>query len=218
MVSKQIKIKAISLREEGLSLQEISEKLNIAKSTASLWLRSVSLSEANKTRLAQKQNVGRLRATQVRGQMRQKQIDLFQEDASRMLENIPKSPALAKIFCSLLWWCEGNKNESFVRFTNSDSTLIQNYLKTFRQGFALDESKFRVLVHVHSYHDDEQQKLFWSKVTGVPLGQFHKSYQKLNTGKRRHEDYQGCIAVTYYDAKIAKELEGIYNAFTVRYT
>jgi len=50
------------------------------------------------------------------------------------------------------------------------------------------------------------------------LSQFQKSFQKQNSGKRKHEDYQGCIAVTYYDAKIAKELEAIYNAFTIKFT
>lgn len=31
--------------------------------------------------------------------------------------------------------------------------------------------------------------------------QFHKSYQKTNKGIRKHEDYQDCIAISYYDAK-----------------
>ena len=208
------KAEAIKLRIEGFSLKQISDKLDVSKSTASLWLRNVALSEEAQARLAQAQVLGRANAFTARQQKSAERTEIFQNNALNMLKTVPNSPELAKIFCALMWWCEGNKNESFVRFTNSDSSLIKNYLQTFRRGFDLDESKFRVLVHLHSYHNEEQQKKFWSETTKIPLKQFHKSYQKSNTGKRKHDNYQGCIAVSYYDAKIAKELEAIYNAFT----
>lgn len=209
------KTKAIRLRQKGFSLLEISKELHIAKSTASLWVRQISLSEEAQIKLIQKQTLGQSHAVNVKRAAREEQIKLMQQNATEMMQTVPYSQTFSKIYCALLWWCEGNKNESFVRFTSSDETLIGNFLQVFRQGFLLDESKFRGLVHIHTYHDDEIQKAYWSKVTKIPLKQFHKSFQKSNTGKRKHENYQGCIAVTYYDAKIAKELEAIYNAFTV---
>ncbi len=33
-------------------------------------------------------------------------------------------------------------------------------------------------------------------------------------GTRTKVGYPGCIAISYYDAKIAKELDALYNAFT----
>lgn len=75
--------------------------------------------------------------------------------------------------------------------------------------------KLRVLVRIHKYHDDETQKKYWSQITGIPLRQFHKSYKKSSTGSRSKENYPGCIALTYYDVRVAKELEAIYNAFTL---
>jgi len=49
-----IKQKAIDLRLKGNSLLEISQKLNIAKSTASVWLKNVKLSKQIKKQLEQK--------------------------------------------------------------------------------------------------------------------------------------------------------------------
>ncbi len=216
MLANQIKIRAIKLRKKGFSLQEISQSLNIAKSTASLWLQKIPLSEEAMKKLAWKEILGQSKAVSSKKQIQEKQLQVIQYNAADLIKTINYSPSSAKIFCALLWWCEGNKKDSFVRFTNSDETLIKNFLYVFRQGFSLNEDKFRVLVHVHAYHNDEQQKLFWSKVTKIPLSQFHKSFQKTSTGIRKHDNYQGCIAVTYYDAKIAKELEAIYNAFTLK--
>lgn len=209
-----LKLEAISLRKKGFSLNEISKKLHLAKSTTSIWLSKIELSPKAQKRLAQKQILGQYKSVLVKRKKRELEKEVLGDIAYQMISNIDQSKDLYKLYCALLWWCEGNKNSSFVRFTSSDSSLIQNFLFTFRLGFALDETKLRVLMHLHSYHDEDTQKDFWSKVTKIPKTQFHKSFQKENTGKRWNENYPGCIAVTYYDAQIAKELEAIYNAFT----
>ena len=49
-----VKQKAIHLRQKGLSLNEISHQLSISKSTASLWVRNIELSEKVKNILANK--------------------------------------------------------------------------------------------------------------------------------------------------------------------
>ncbi len=213
--SLQIKNEAIHLRKIGFSLKEISEKLHIAKSTASDWLENITLSKSAQNRLAKKQILGQYKSILIKKEKNKREKYARSELAIRMVQSTPQSPEMMKIYCALLWWCEGNKDMGLVKFTNSDPTLIQNFLFTLRSGFALDELKFRVLVHIHAYHHDEKQKKFWSTITNIPLNQFNRSYQKANTGKRKHSDYQGCITVTYYDAKIAKELEAIYNAFTL---
>lgn len=210
--SLTIKQKAIKLREKGYSLNYIAESLEIAKSTASIWLSDVKLSPSQRSFLRSNANMSRQKTIMTK---RSQQEVLNKHIATQTIQRVNLSNDLAKIYCTLLWWCEGNKNESFVRFTNSDPTLVKNFLIYFRKSFPLDEKKFRVLIHIHSYHDEQKQKKFWSKVTNIPIPQFYRSFQKPHTGKRIHKNYQGCIAVSYYDAKIAKELEAIYNAFTL---
>lgn len=213
--SFELKNKAESLRRRGLSLKEISEKLHISKSTASIWLSSIELSEAAQNRLERKRILGPYKATLAKKRISEKQKQLDYKKAVDEINRIPISKELFKLSCALLWWCEGNKETSYIRFTNSDPSLIQNFLFVFRSGFDLDESKFRGLVHIHKYHNEKKQKEFWSNITKIPLRQFNTSFRKTNTGKRKKENYPGCMAICYYDAKIAKELEAIYNAFTL---
>lgn len=209
-----IKERAITLRRRGYSLKEISELLKIAKSTASVWLANIALSTNAQKRLAQKQILGQYKTVLLKRRQKNLLRKANEAKAYEVIKNIPFSKEYIKLCCALMWWCEGNKNSSFLRLTSSDVTLIRNFLSLLRKGFMLDESKFRALVHLHAYHNDYKQKRFWSQVTEIPLGQFHKSFQKNNSGKRTKENYPGCIAVTYYDARIAKELEALYNVFT----
>lgn len=115
-----------------------------------------------------------------------------------------------------MWWCEGEKTTKYVKFTRFDTSLVTNCLALFRKGFMLGKEKFRALVHIHNYHDNQTQNFFWNKLTNIPLPQFHKSYKKSSTHTRNRDDYSGCITISYCDAKIAKELKAVYNAFTVR--
>ncbi len=210
----EIKEQAIQLRKNGNSLKEISEKLHIAKSTSSAWLSHVRLSKIAQTKLAKKQILGQYKTVLIKAKQKKLQTEALEKDSIVLLKRITPSKELAKLCCALLWWCEGNKRSTFVRFTNSDPSLIKNFLLLLRFGFKVEESKFRILMHLHKYHSEVVQKEFWSEVTGISKKQFNRSYLKPNTGKRLHEAYPGCIAVSYYDSKIAKELEALYNSFT----
>lgn len=214
MIPIEVKTKAITLRKRGYSLNEISEKLHIAKSTASTWLSNINLSNVAKNRLEKKQILGQYKTMLIRKKLREKLNKERDKVALKLLSKIGESKELYKLCCALLWWCEGSKNSTSVRFTNSDPTLIKNFLTSIRLGFKLDESRFRAVIHIHSYHIDKKQKLFWSNITNIPLQQFWKSYRKPNTGKRRKNNYPGCISITYYNSKIARELEAIYNMYS----
>ncbi|MBU1000277.1 helix-turn-helix domain containing protein [Patescibacteria group bacterium] len=209
-----VKEKAITLRKQGYSIKEVAAKLNIAQSTSSVWLSDIILSIAAQKRLEKRKILGQYKSIFIRKKAREKRRVVLEKTASEMLLTIPLSQALAKLCCSLVWWCEGNKNTTSVKFTSSDPTLIGNFLSLLRTGFKVDESKLRALVHIHGYHNNNTQKQFWSKITGIPIDQFHKSYLKPNTGKRLKENYPGCLALVYYDASIAKELKAIYNVFS----
>ena len=134
------------------------------------------------------------------------------ERGNETLKNVHFSKSLLKILCSFLYWGEGNKSGSYVAFINSDPQMIEVFMLLLRKSFKLDEKKFRILVHIHEYHHEENVLKFWSKTTQIPLGQFSKSYLKLNTKKRRKPSYMGSARIRYYDVKIVRELQALYNA------
>lgn len=220
MVSKlpiAIKEKAIQLRKEGCSIKEISKELNIAQSTSSSWVRSLILDQKAKERLINRQLIGYYNASlywQEKNEQEEKKYKLL---ADNIINKIEKNIYHYKLMCALLYWCEGSKgsksSKTDLRFTNSDPLLIKTFLTVFRESFVIDESKFRVLMHLHKYHDEDIQKKFWSDVTKIPKDKFQKTYLKINSAKRIKESYQGCVAIKYYDAKIFKELKAIYKSF-----
>ncbi len=204
---------AIALRKRGLSLDEIHNRLRVAKSTVSLWVRDVSLSKKAQNRISNLGVNGRLKGAQVRKNVRDKFIAEIVTNHQKELKQLPKSKFLDKLLCAMLYWCEGEKTTVSIAFVNSDPILIKTFLKLLRSAYKLSENKFRALAHLHTYHDEEKQKKYWSKVTGIPLTQFHKVYWKKNSGNSIKDNYQGCISVRYYDHRIVKDLMQLWELF-----
>ena len=142
---------------------------------------------------------------------------LVLDKCRKIVDNVTDSEENRKLACALLYWCEGEKKGGAVRFTNSDPVMIQTFLNLFRQSFKLDESKFRICLHLHSYHNQQKQKKFWSGITNIPVEQFQKIYTKPNQGKNKKKDYQGCVSLRYHDWQVAKEIEMIYKLFSQKH-
>lgn len=209
-----LKNKAITLRKQGYSIKEIAKKLNIALSTSSLWLENVKLTPETKQILIHKKILGQYKSSVV---IRQKTLQRklnFDLQARLLVKKIKSSREMDALLCSILYWAEGSKVGSLVCFTNSDPEMISVFLRLFRSSFDLDESKFRCLVHIHEYHDDIEEKQYWSKITSIPLIQFNQSYHKPHSGIRKRVNYHGTISIRYYDSEIAVKIKSIYNMFT----
>lgn len=217
-MKKELRLKSIKLREKGYSIQEMQKIINVSKSSISIWVRDVKLSEKAKLRLEKRYSKGQLASqnsikekTKIKNQI----ADLFGKD---VLNKTKISKEVGMFICAMIWWCEGNKGtRNAVAFTNSDPELIEFFLFLFRKSFDLDEDKFRILMHLHNYHDENVQKSFWSKVTKIPKIQFYKSYLKPSNGRYKKENYQGCIKIVYNDVSIARKLQSVAKLLMARY-
>lgn len=212
------KLKAIKLRERGYSLNEIVEKIKVAKSSVSVWVRNVFLSSVARKRLLTKIKRGQLIAAEQKRKKNFNVLKKYHAEALLHLADIRLDKNLSKIICSLIYWCEGAKSYYYgVNFINSDPRLVKIFLLLLRKSFNLDEEKFRICVHLHNYHNMNRQIDFWSKITKISKKQFIKPFLKSNTGKIIRKNYQGCIAIRYHSNDLAKQLLMTADAFLSKY-
>ncbi len=207
MFNNQTKIRVVKLRQSGKSLEEIRRAMNISKGTLSVWLKDVVLDEKATKRLTLRQIEGRKKVSAIlseRKDLREKDAQLI---AKSTLKAIPvNTKEQDKLTCALIYYCEGAKSDQRMSFTNSDPDLMRAFLSLFRKSFLLDESRFRVQIHLHSYHNEKTQKSFWSKATDIPEANFIKSFRKKEGSIFKKKDYPGCATVRYHDAAISREL------------
>ena len=208
------KQQAIKFRTKGFSLKEISRRLKVSKSTVSIWVRDIKLNSKALSRLLKKIKLGQfISASNKRAKIKAIEKN-YLELAHTEINSLEINKKFYKLLCAIMYWCEGTKNaRTGVCFINSDSDVIKRFLELLRGAFTINEKKFRSCIHLHSYHSPARQLAFWSKVTNINKRQFIRPYLKPHSGKRIHENYQGCISVKYHSNDLARRVMALAKAF-----
>lgn len=199
---------AVRLRISGKSIAEIASKLQLSKSTVSIWLRDIELSNKAKRLIQKRSETGRKKGAQLNHARLVSNLLHAKNEAQQKLEETALKVTHLQLLCALAYWCEGEKtrNDSYLVFTNSDPQLVATFLYLLRNSFPITNEKFRICLHLHHYHNEKDKIKFWSRITKISESQFIKVFSKKSAGIRKHKDYAGCASVRYYDAEIARDV------------
>lgn len=179
---------AVSLRKKGMSYGQIKEKLNVSKSTLSLWLRDMPLSEK---RIRELRDHSEKRIEKTRETKRKKKLARLQNVYTLAVRDIGRiSKRELYIAGFFLYWGEGLKADPYtVMFTNTDPAMIKSFIKWIEfLGVKKDELK----VYLHLYEDMNIASAisFWSEELGIAKSSFRKPYIKKTTTKKQ-KNYKG---------------------------
>lgn len=192
---------AVAMRREGRSYREIREVVGVSKSTLSLWLRDVPLTQDQRRALDLRTPAAATRrARAIRASATQRRLQTRAE-ARAQITNLSESELFAAGVVA--YWAEGAKNKPWrtgqsVKFMNSDPRLIELFLAWLRlAGVSPDRLIFRL--HIHQSADATDALQFWSKVVGAPASQFGNTTIKTHNPKTLRKnvgaEYRGCLVV-----------------------
>jgi len=201
---------AQKLRRQGKSYSEILRQISVSKGTLSLWLRDVELTETQKKRLfvtLRQQNVQRL--AKRKREEKKRRIATILQGAKKEIDTLLCNPLF--LSGAMLYWAEGDKSEQVeaVKFSNSDPQMIALMMRWFRKICRVQEQKFRIALHIHELHNENSIKNYWSRITNIPLNQFHKTQIKQSTiGHRKNYLYNGTCSIRISDKDLFRRIHG----------
>jgi len=180
--SQSLKEKAILLRKSGLSYSEILGKISVAKSTLSLWLRSVGLSKRQKQRLTIKKLAAMQRGGQRRHEMRLELIDKIYRETEKDIVKIGKRDLF--LLGVALYWAEGSKEKDGrpgqgITFTNADPSMVRIFLIWLIQIGKVSRQDILFEIFIHENHRYRVAEVidFWSNVTKFAKENFRVYYK-----------------------------------------
>lgn len=209
---------AIRLRSQGLSIKAIALKLSAAQSSVSIWTRNVILTEEQTRELRHNTHsravIEKRRTTRLYNESLKRQLVISEaeNDVFDLTDN-----DLFLIGCAL-YWAEGGKTRSMVRFSNGDPRMIKLMIKFFNESCAVNLDKMRVHIHIHESLSVSDAEEYWSKITELPRSQFYKTYSKRNISSKglRSSLPYGVCDIYILDAKLQLKLQGWANGITSR--
>lgn len=192
-----------------MSYGSLSSQFNIAKSTLHYWLSGVEYPK-NKIVQSRKEWVKNIQplGAKANHQKRLDKLKIIEERAIKEIKENNHIKETQKALLSILYWAEGAKGrKDIVSFANTDPKLTRLFITLLRNCFNLDESKFRVRIHLHYYHNENKVKKFWSDLLDVPVAQFGKTYwKKRGTNKIYRKNEAGICFVRYNSMALKEEI------------
>ena len=204
---------AIKLRKRGFSYNQIRRKTKVSKDTLSRWCRCVDLTPEQievllKRKLAGAER-GRIISARKAKQKRVQEIELLLKQGKKDVGLLSKRDRF--LIGVSLYAGEGGKTKA-VQFANSDPQIIFFMMKWFREFCDVPEGKFRGSIWLHDNLDPLKAKFFWSRLTGIPASQFHKTYivkNKTDSKKIRKNLHSfGVFSVRVSNTKIHRKILG----------
>ena len=201
------KVQAIELRKSGHSYNEITEKLNVAKSTLSHWFKNKEWSKIAKHKNIHKNtNKSRERILSLNKARQQKLNDKYthiSREATLSFEHIKSDPVF--IAAIMLYLGEGDKSlkNNLVRIGNVDPAVLVIFIKFIRQYCSEYTGKVRFWLLYYDDNNLENCENWWSEEIGVSRDKFYKA--QLIKGRHKHHKLPygvGNITISGKDLKI----------------
>jgi transposase len=202
---------AIRLRNKGMSVKAIAKKLGAAQSSVSIWVRDTKLTEDQTARLHS--NTHSPRTVEKRRQAR-----IRNESAKRtkIINDAKEHVGILNhrelwLLGTALYWAEGGKTQSVVRFSNGDPEMILLMLRFFRVICKIDDEKLRIHIHIHAHLDASAAEKYWQRITNIPPKHFYKTYNKPNKSSKATRNtlpYGVCDIYVTSSAKLLLTIKG----------
>lgn len=210
---KRAREEARNLRRIGMSIGDIVKATGASKSSVSVWVRDIELTDEQKQKLREKQ---RLWARQSAGAQtnRQKGLQLRQsyQDAghSRAREMRP----LHLAGC-MLYWAEGGKQRNAIYFVNSDPNMMTFFMRFLREEMNVNSSEVVMYVHCHTAEPDEQKRIaeYWMRLLNLPPTSLRKIFYKKGSVVRHNILENGVCTVRVYKSELVHHIYGAIQEY-----
>ena len=206
--------RATTLRQLGLTYREIAEEISVSKSTLSMWLRSIVLTETQQNRIHGKNMQIRRRFVEYNQRKHEAALARNESWQTAAKEEVgPISQDMLKWIGVALYWGEGTKagNPGRVRFSNSDPDMIRLIMRWFREICHVPEEKFRASVQIHDDQNLEGIQNFWSQLTRIPRPCFRRPTVRVAGSSQRKQKSvlpYGTLHIEFYDMELFQRILG----------
>lgn len=209
--------KARNLRLRGFSIREIAQKIQCAKSSVSGWVRDIPLTSEQIEHLKSNQDRGRAKAANHPNSSKHRWARIRQQIIDSAKNEVPQrcSSENLKLIGAALYWAEGYtaSTHSFV-FANSDCDMIKLMIEFLTRIYKIPLHKLRGRVNIHPHLDIKKAEKYWSRISGIPIKQFHKpllAVSKASKQKRKTLPY-GTFRIVISDVVLCSKIKGWIEA------
>jgi hypothetical protein len=200
MIKKEAEKKlAIQLRKQGLTYAEIMSRVDIAKSTLSVWLKDIGIAKPQTQRLTLRRKLAQKKAQETCRQNRiTKEIGIISKARNEIGEVSHKD---LWMIGTILYWAEGAKQKSHnvsqrVSFGNHDPKMILLFKRWLIDICRCSESDLFYCIYIHRTADEEAARKYWEDLLDIKIEKIYfKNHNPKTNRKNINENYHGLFRI-----------------------
>ena len=202
--------------EYGLAITDICKQLGVAKSSVSMWVRDIILTEEQKAAL-HKQHYAYWAQTRgahtnaIKGRERRA---VYQDEGRQKAR---EGDSLHLAGC-MLYWGEGAKNRNALKISNSDSGMLVFFVRFLRESLGITNERMVLRIACYLGNGVSQQEIeqYWLQILGLPeacLRTTMVNLQPKSSQQKGRKLVYGTVEVGVYDTQLAQHVLGAIQEY-----
>lgn len=193
-------------------MRMIERELGVARSTVSLWVREIELSDRQRAEIALRGASTRSKARSAYFRARRR---LFQEEGRELAR---RGEPLHVAGC-MLHWAEGSRHRNDVTFVNSDPAMIKLFASFLRHYFDPQEESLKLTCNLFSDHEARQREIedFWLATAALPRSRLARStvnnYSRVSKRTRIGRLPYGTCRLTLQSTRAVQHIYGAIQEY-----
>jgi transcriptional regulator with XRE-family HTH domain len=201
-------------KEEGRSVKELAKLLGVSRSSISLWVRDIELTEEQYMALRRRMG-GRIDGSRANAVLALERRRAWQESGRQRARR--REPLHAS--GCMLFWAEGARRRNVIQFVNSDPVMVAFFLRFLRECFGVADQKVTVSCNLFADHLERQREIedFWLAELELTRANLRKStvnhYSKYSQKKRQNKLPHGTCRLCVYDTQLTQHIYGAIQEY-----
>ena len=226
MHSQSNKERALRLRLQGKSYNEIHAELKIPKSTLRVWLGDVVLSALARARLSARMKSGSfvlIKRNKMQTHSARQRAHQVRTAAAKRINSLDQQDLL--LIGTVLYWAEGYKRikvrdgreitSHVISFVNSDADMIRIFIRFLVEILEINPSSIRLVMRLYPHINERNAMRYWMNITGLKEGHFWKSTNLVTGASKGIRPFNrlpyGTLQVTVNSTPKFYELMGLLD-------
>ena len=195
MHGRDIHERALRMRLEGKSYNEIYRELSVAKSTLRTWLAHTVLSDKARQRLSARIKAGSLvliKRNKMQTHIARQKATKIRAEAIATIKDMSRDNLL--LTGAVLYWAEGYKRPKIrdgkeitahvISFVNSDPAMVKVFIAFLKRIMDVQPNQINLTMRLYPHINETDAARFWLNVTGLKSENLRRTTNMISGASR----------------------------------